>query len=155
VSRMIERIRDAALKRTISRRVLEALRDWFGVDESREKYISDCADWIFLAAKEDDEYVGFLCLKETGSATVELAVMGVLRAYHRKGLGSALFEEAKKIATEEGYSFMQVKTVKMGVYPDYDVTNRFYRSLDFQEFEVIPELWDEANPCQIYVMSLA
>ena len=155
MSRMIERIRDAALKRTISRRVLEALRDWFGVDESREKYISDCADWIFLAAKEDDEYVGFLCLKETGSATVELAVMGVLRAYHRKGLGSALFEEAKKIATEEGYSFMQVKTVKMGVYPDYDVTNRFYRSLDFQEFEVIPELWDEANPCQIYVMSLA
>ncbi len=26
--------------------------------------------------------------------------------------------------------------------------------LGFKEFEVIPTLWDEANPCQIYVMSL-
>jgi len=152
---MIEQITDTRLKRSISRRVLESLRNWFEVDESREKYIADCADWIFLAAKEGDEYVGFLCLKETGNATVELAVMGILREYHRRGLGRALFEEAKKIAAEEGYSFMQVKTVKMGVYPDYDITNRFYRSLGFQEFEVIREIWGEDNPCQIYVMSLA
>ncbi len=151
---MIEQIKNAELKRTISRKVLEALRDWFEVDESREKYIRECADWIFLAAKED-EYEGFLCLKETGSATVELAVMGVLKEYHRKGLGRTLFEEAKRIAIEGGYSFMQVKTVKMGVYPDYDITNRFYQSLGFQEFEVIKELWGEDNPCQIYVMSLA
>ena len=133
---MIEQIQDAALKRTISRNVLEALRDWFEVDESREKYISDCAGWIFLAAKEEDQYAGFLCLKETGRETVELAVMGVLREYHRKGLGTALFEEAKKTAKEKGYSFMQVKTVKEGVYADYDITNRFYRSLGFQEFEM-------------------
>ena len=151
---MIEQIVDADLKRTVSRKILEALRDWFEVDESREKYIKDCADWIFLAAKENDEYAGFLCLKETGRETVELAVMGVLKEYHRKGLGRALFEEAKKIAAE-GYSFMQVKTVKMGVYEEYDITNRFYLSLGFKEFEVIKELWGEDNPCQIYVMSLS
>ncbi len=151
---MIERIKNAELKRKISRKVLEALRDWFEVDESREKYIADCADWVFLAAKEEGEYVGFLCLKKTGNATAELAVMGVLKEYHRRGLGRTLFEEAKKIAAEEGYSFIQVKTVKMGVYPEYDMTNRFYRSLGFQEFEVIRELWGEDNPCQIYVMSL-
>ena len=98
---MIEQIKNAELKRTISRKVLEALRDWFEVDESREKYIRECADWIFLAAKED-EYEGFLCLKETGSATVELAVMGILKEYHRKGLGRTLFEEAKRIAIEGG-----------------------------------------------------
>ena len=49
---------------------------------------------------------------------------------------------------------MQVKTVKMGVYEDYDVTNRFYLSLGFAELEVIEELWGKENPCQIYVMSL-
>ena len=151
---MIEQIQDAALKKTISRNVLEALRDWFEVDESREKYILDCAGWIFLAAKEEDQYVGFLCLKETGRETVELAVMGVLREYHRKGLGRALFEEAKKTAKEKGYSFMQVKTVKEGMYADYDITNRFYQSLGFKEFEVIEEIWGKDNPCQIYVMSL-
>ena len=151
---MIGRINDRELKQKIARKVLEALHDWFEVDESREKYIADCADWIFLAAKEDGRYAGFLCLKETGRETVELAVMGVLKEYHRKGLGRALFEEAKKIATEEGYSFMQVKTVKMGVYEDYDRTNRFYLSCGFKELEVINEIWGDENPCQIYIMSL-
>lgn len=42
----------------------------------------------------------------------------------------------------------------MGVYDDYDATNRFYRSMGFQEYEVFPQLWDEANPCQVYVMAL-
>lgn len=80
--------------------------------------------------------------------------MGVLKEYHRNGLGRALFEEAKKTAVEEGYSFMQVKTVKMGVYEDYDITNRFYLSMGFEEFEVLEEYWDKDNPCQIYVMYL-
>lgn len=152
--KMIEQIKDSETKKTIARKILEALHDWFEVDESREKYIADCVNWIFLAAKEDDDYVGFLCLKETGDATVELAVMGVLKEYHRNGLGRKLFEAAKKIAGEEGYSFMQVKTVKMGVYEDYDITNRFYKACGFKEFEVIKEIWGEENPCQIYVMSL-
>lgn len=151
---MIEEIKDSTTKQAIARKVLEALHDWFEVDESREKYISDCANWIFLAAKEDDQYVGFLCLKETGDATVELAVMGVLKEYHRQGLGRKLFEAAKKIASEKGYSFMQVKTVQMGIYEDYDITNRFYKSCGFKELEVIKEIWGEENPCQIYIMSL-
>ncbi len=69
-------------------------------------------------------------------------------------MGRALFEEARDIVVELGYEFMQVKTVEMGHYDDYDATNRFYQSLGFKEFEVFPLLWDEANPCQIYVMSL-
>lgn len=151
---MIERIHDANTKMTIARKVLEDLRCWFEVDESREKYISESADQIFLAAKEEDGYAGFLCLKETGKYTVELAVMGVMKKVHRNGFGRQLFEAARNIAAEEGYSFMQVKTVKMGMYEDYDITNRFYLSCGFKEFEVIPELWGEENPCQIYVMSL-
>lgn len=49
---------------------------------------------------------------------------------------------------------MQVKTVQMGRYDEYDRTNRFYLALGFKEFEVFPTLWDEWNPCQIYVMAL-
>ena len=151
---VIEQIKDAEAKKKISREILEALRDWFGIDESREKYIADSAGWIFFAARTEDGYSGFLCLKETGKDTVELAVMGVLREYHRKGLGRALFEKARSAAACTGYSFMQVKTVRMGVYEDYDRTNLFYQSLGFREFEVIHELWGEANPCQIYVMAV-
>ena len=47
---------------------------------------------------------------------------------------------AKEKDWVEGYSFMQVKTVQMGRYENYDETNRFYRSLGFKEFEVFPEL---------------
>lgn len=151
---MVELIKDKETKSAIARSILESLREWFEVDESREGYIKDSADWIFLADKEDDKYAGFLCLKETGKSTVELAVMGVLKEYHRNGIGRALFEEAKKTATEAGYEFLQVKTVQMGMYEDYDITNRFYLACGFKEFEVINEIWGDENPCQIYVMSL-
>ena len=151
---MIEQIKDADTKRTIARNVLEALHDWFEVDESREQYIAESADQIFLAAKQDARYVGFLCLKQTGDATVELAVMGVLKEYHRSGLGRALVQEAERIAKDAGFSFMQVKTVRMGVYEDYDRTNLFYLSCGFRELEVIEAIWGAENPCQIYIKSL-
>ena len=151
---MIEQIFDKDEKRAISRKILESLKDWFEVDESREQYIRESADQIFIAAKENGEYLGFVCLKETGSDTVELAVMGVLKGHHRKGIGRQLFEKAKAIASSDGYSFMQVKTVQMGKYEDYDRTNLFYLSCGFKEFEVFPTYWDIDNPCQIYVMAL-
>ena len=80
--------------------------------------------------------------------------MGVRKEYHRKGIGGTLVSYAKRIAQEAGYSFLQVKTVQMGRYPEYDGTNRFYLAQGFKELEVFPNLWGEANPCQIYVMSL-
>lgn len=151
---MVREIKNKDEKITVSRSILESLKDWFEVDESREKYISESADQLFIAAEEDGKYVGFLTLKQTGNATVELAVMGVLKEYHRKGIGRQMFELARDTARSQGYSFMQVKTVAMGKYPDYDKTNLFYISCGFKEFEVFPDLWDEDNPCQIYVMAL-
>ena len=150
----IEIIENQQQKKEIVRAILEALPDWFGVPESREQYIAASADEILVAAMENGQPVGFLCLKETGKDTMELAVMGVLQPYHRQGIGRQMFQKAKEIAQEQGYSFLQVKTVRMGMYEDYDRTNLFYISLGFKEFEVFPELWDEANPCQVYVMSL-
>ena len=151
---MIRQITDPSEKEAASRAILEALRDWFEVDETREAYILGSRDLPFFAAFEGEKPVGFLCLKETGKQTVELAVMGVLKPYHRCGIGRQLFEAAAGYAREAGYLFMQVKTVKEGMYPNYDATNRFYRSLGFCELEVFPDLWDEANPCQVYIMNL-
>ncbi len=151
---MIRIVCSAEEKRRIARLILEALTDWFGIPEARENYIRESADEIMLASFDNDVPNGFLCLKETGMDTLELAVMGVLKEYHRKGIGRKLFEAAKQIAVEKGYSFLQVKTVQMGKYEEYDRTNLFYLALGFKEFEVFPTLWDECNPCQIYVMSL-
>lgn len=149
-----EQIYEPQMKETIVRKILEALPGWFAMEDGREQYIKESVEQICIGAVKDTEYVGFLCLKETGKDTLELAVMGVLKEFHRQGIGREMFMMAKKIAREKGYSFLQVKTVQMGKYKDYDDTNRFYISLGFKEFEVFPTLWDEANPCQIYVMSV-
>jgi GNAT superfamily N-acetyltransferase len=147
-------IKDDEKKKEISRTILESLTEWFEVTESREGYISDSPGKIFFAAYDGEKLVGFLYLKETGDATMELAVMGVLKEFHSQGVGRKLFESARKAAADAGYSFIQVKTVKMGMYEDYDRTNRAYIAWGFKEFEVFPEYWDAANPCQIYVMAL-
>ncbi len=138
----------------ISRYILEALPDWFGIEEPREQYIAESADQPFFVAEDHGKPVGFLSLKETGKSTVEIAVMGVLMPYHRQGIGRELFHAAKQYAKDHGYEFMQVNTVAMGHSEDYDSTNHFYLSLGFKEFEIMPTLWDEVNPCQIYVMSV-
>ena len=150
----IREISAASEKQKITREILEALPDWFGIEESREEYIKKSVDLTFYVAYDGNQTIGFICLKETGKDTAEICVMGVLKEYHRKRVGKALFEEAKKAAVRAGYSFLQVKTVQMGKYADYDATNRFYLSLGFKEFEVFPTLWDEWNPCQVYVMAL-
>lgn len=148
----IEKITDKDTKQKIVRKILEALPDWFGIPEAREEYIENSADQICIAAAEDGKPVGFLCLNETGKDTMELTVMGILQEYHRQGIGRALVMAAKETACSMGYSFLQVKTVRMGQYDIYDDTNRFYLDMGFKEFEVFPTLWDEWNPCQIYVM---
>ena len=150
----IRRLTDAAEKQAVTRLILGALPEWFGIPEAREEYIRESADKLFFAAADGEKPVGFLYLKETGHDTVELYVMGVLKAQHRTGVGRALVEAAKRAARESGYAFMQVKTVQMGKYAEYDATNRFYLALGFKEFEVFPHLWDEWNPCQVYVMGL-
>lgn len=151
---MIREIWNKEEKRVISRHILESLTEWFEMEAGRERYIAESADQIFIAAEENGAPVGFLCLKETGEDTVELAVMGVLKDCQRHGIGRQLVEKAKEIALEKGYSFLQVKTVQMGKYADYDRTNLFYLSCGFREFEVFPTLWDVENPCQVYVMAL-
>ena len=148
-------ITDSCEKMRIAREILEALPEWFGIPEARENYIKNSADQLFFTFRaESGEELGFLTLAPTGKDTVELAVMGVKKEHHREGIGRALFLAAKTAAREAGFSFLQVKTVRMGVYPEYDATNRFYLALGFKEFEMMPELWGEENPCQIYVMSL-
>lgn len=150
----IKQLTDSLEKQNVTRCILEALPDWFGIPEAREAYITESINKIFFCAYVKDRPVGFLYMKETGNDTVELYVMGVLMEFHRNGIGRELFRRAKKAASEKGYSFIQVKTVQMGQYEEYDRTNRFYLSLGFKEFEVFPTLWDEWNPCQIYIMSL-
>ena len=151
---MIKEIINEATKATIATQVLLDLPEWFGIPESTKDYIEKSQAMPFFAKYDKDQAIGFVSLKETSPYTVEIYCMGVLKSYHRIGYGHALLEVAKEYAIKHGYKLMQVKTVKEGKYAIYDKTNAFYKALGFYELEVFPTLWDEHNPCQIFVKSI-
>lgn len=154
VLRAIERIIDEDEKEKIASEILTGLPEWFGLPESRASYIAESRKLPFWAAFAGDCPIGFLALKRTSPDTAEVFVMGILKEYHRIGIGRALYGTFEEYARKIGCSFAQVKTVQMGHYPEYDRTNRFYTAMGFRELECFPTLWDSWNPCQVYVKYL-
>lgn len=150
----IKEVVDKHEKEAISRDVLYDLPEWFGMPESTEEYISDSQDKPFLACFVNDEPAGFVVLNATGKDCAEIFVMGIKKQFHRKGIGSFLNNAYEAMAKKLGYTYSQVKTVQMGHYKEYDITNRFYIAMGYKELECFPTLWDEWNPCQIYVKYL-
>ena len=141
-------------KKEIARTILEGLPEWFGIESSREQYIRQSASQIMIAACGSNGPAGFLCLAPTSSAALEIVVMGVKKTWQHQGIGTLLIEQAKRWGRDHHYSFLHVKTVAEGWYEEYDQTNRFYQKCGFQKLEVLPDLWDENNPCQIYIMTI-
>lgn len=150
----IKEVVDKQEKEIISREVLHDLPEWFGMPESTEEYISDSQDKPFLACFLNDEPVGFVVLNETSKDCADIFVMGIKKKFHRMSIGTVLNEAYEAMAKKLGYTYSQVKTVQMGHYKEYDITNKFYIAMGYKELECFPTLWDEWNPCQIYVKYL-
>lgn len=151
---MIFKIEDIIQKEEIARKILEELPEWFGLSESTAEYINCSKNMPFWISIEDNKIKGFIALKETSIYTVEIYVMGVLKEFHRDKIGTKLFKACYNYAKNQGYLYMQVKTVKDGCYDVYDKTNKFYKKIGFKELECFPTLWDEWNPCQVYIMAI-
>lgn len=149
---MIKHITDKKQIEEIVTDILNDLHDWFEDQVANKNYIETSKNGIFFADYENNKPRGFITLVPTSKYTLELHIMGVKLAYQRLGIGKKLFEIAKNYAKTQGYEFIQVKTVKEGVYPEYDATNKFYQKLGFKEVEVLDGLWDENNPCQLYII---
>jgi GNAT superfamily N-acetyltransferase len=141
-------------KREIATSILHALPDWFGIPESTQKYIDECSEKPFWSYRNGEQDIGFIALKETGPKAAEIFVMGVLKEYHRQGIGRMLFDAFCDYVKSAGYEFLQVKTVDAGCYEEYDRTRMFYERMGFTKLEVLPTLWDKWNPCLVMTMSL-
>lgn len=142
-------------KAQIASDILYQLPEWFGLPESTKTYIEDSKEMPFWAYFVQGKAIGFLALKETSTYTAEVYVMGVIKEYHRNGTGALLLRECEAYAVQSGYEFLQVKTVQKGRYEEYDRTNVFYERMGFRELECFKTLWDEWNPCQVYVKTVA
>ncbi len=148
---IIKEIVDIDEREKISREILNNLPEWFGMPESTEEYITDSQDKPFIACFMDNEAVGFVVLNSTSVDCADIFVMGIKKNYHRMGIGTKINDAYEKLAKKLGYTYTQVKTVQTGHYKEYDITNNFYKSVGYKELEVFPTLWDEWNPCQIYI----
>ena len=127
----IKEITDKKEKEIISRDILNDLPEWFGMPESTEEYIKDSQDKPFLACFIDNEAAGFVVLNATSKDCADIFVMGIKKKYHRMGAGRKLNAAYEEMAKKLGYTYSQVKTVKMGHYKEYDITNQFYISMGY------------------------
>lgn len=150
----IKEVIDKKEKEEISKEVLYDLLEWFGLPESTENYIIDSQDKPLLACYVNDEVAGYIVLNATSKDCADIFVMGVKKKFHRMGIGLKLNNAFEILAKKLGYTYSQVKTVKTGCYKEYDITNKFYIAMGYKELECFPTLWDEWNPCQIYIKYL-
>ncbi len=142
-------------KREVSSLVLSQLPEWFGIREATEWYIEASQHLPTLVAYLDGAAVGFLCLDETASSTVEIIVMGIIPKFHRQGIGRQLILEAQAWSMAQGYVYLQVKTLAES-HPDryYAMTREFYHSVGFVDVEVFDKLWNSEHPALQMILKL-
>jgi len=152
---VVKEINDDLIKSAITEKILRQLPEWFGIEESLLEYIENVKQKMFYAAYDGENVVGFICIKYHNQYTADIHLIGMLKQYHRRGIGKELVAVAEKKLVENGYKMFMVKT--LGESADYEFYNRtreFYRSVGFYPLEEFKEIWDEENPCLIMAKSL-
>ena len=152
---IIKEIFEPNEKSKICNTILRALPDWFGVEASIVDYAEQVKKMPFYAAVNDNKAVGFVAVKVHNEYSAEICVMGVLKEYHKQGIGKKLVEYCEKYCTDNKIEFLTVKTLdESAESEDYDKTRMFYQFMGFKPLEVFPLLWDEDNPCLFLVKYL-
>lgn len=143
-------------------RILHALPDWFEIESSILEYVEEAGELATFVAmpaaagtEKAGDAIGFLTVKPTSECALELHVMGVLQAWHRRGVGRALVDAAAAYARGQGNEILHVKTLAPS-HPDpgYALTRTFYLAMGFRPLEEIPEIWGPENPCLLLVRAL-
>ena len=139
----------------VCEKILRALPDWFGIEESLVQYVKDADAMPTLLAKDDNDVVGFLIINRHFPESVEIHCRGILPQYHRKGIGRLLITELENYLKAEGVKILQVKTVSADRdCRAYSNTRAFYKRVGFTPLEVFPNLWNKENPCLLLVKQI-
>jgi GNAT superfamily N-acetyltransferase len=136
--------------------LLRGLPDWFGIEDAIVEYRRVVDDLPAFVAEADGQAAGLLAVRPTSPAALELHVMAVRRALHRRGIGRALLERAADYARAEGYGLLHVKTQAPEIDDaGYAGTRAFYEALGFAPLEVFSQIWSPEDPCLVMVRPLA
>ena len=144
----IKEIKNPDKKSVICNDILRALPSWFEIESSIVDYSLQVKGMPFYAAFNDEKVVGFVALKIHNQYTAEVCVMGVLKEYHRQGVGKLLLESCDGYCNDNNIEYLTVKTLDESRESNsYRKTRLFYQSMGFRPLEVFPLHWDEDNPC--------
>jgi len=131
----------------VTRHILSALPTWFGIPESVDDYVATADRSPTIIASLGSTDVGVTTIVRHSEHAAEVFVMGVLPAYHRRGIGQAMLKHAEDTLSRDGVEFLQVKTLSPR-HPDegYKRTRAFYLAYGFRPLEEFPRLWSPDQP---------
>jgi ribosomal protein S18 acetylase RimI-like enzyme len=142
-------------KGEICRDILAELPDWFGIAAAVDDYVRTVDTLPMFACVEADAVLGFVSIKPHTRFAAEAYVLGVRRAWHRRGIGRRLFAHAEAHLRQRGCVYVTIKTLAPERPDDaYAATRRFYEALGFLPVETFPTLWGAHNPCLMMIKSL-
>lgn len=148
----IKRVEDLDEKTRITLEIMNALPEWFSPPEDIVNKSVIHREYPFIAAYDSGKAVGFAALKIHNRYTADVYNLGVLREYHRTGIGHQLMNACVQYCKENNYQFLTVKTLdESAVYEPYNGTRAFYKKEGFYPLEVFTCVWDEDNPCLFMV----
>lgn len=148
----IKEVENSDEKTRITLEIMNALPEWFSPPEDIVNKSVIHRDYPFVAAFDGGKALGFAALKIHNVHTVDIYNFGVLREYHRMGIGHQLMDACVEYCRAQGHRFLTVKTLdESAVYEPYNGTRAFYKKEGFYPLEVFTCIWDVENPCLFMV----
>jgi ribosomal protein S18 acetylase RimI-like enzyme len=144
----IREILNQDMKAQITLEIMNALPDWFSPPEDIIRKSEIHRDYPFFSAFDGKKAVGFVALKVHNIYTADIFNIGILKEYHRQGIGHQLVDACISYCKRNSYKFLTVKTLDASaIYEPYNRTRSFYQKEGFYPLEVFTTIWDEENPC--------
>ncbi len=139
-----------------TRRILEALPDWFGDPVAVDNYVSVTEDSAYgsLLAVGTAGVVGIALTRRHFREAAELHLIAVDPTQRRSGVGRALVEQVVSALQTDGGTLLSVHTVGPSFeHEPYAQTRAFYRSVGFTPLEEHDGI-DWSGPTLIMVRTL-
>lgn len=146
--------RDVQLQDDVAR-LLSTVPEWFGIDEANQSYVDDARHMETWSVRDDSgTVIGVTLIDRDFPTSADVHLTVVDRAWHGKGVGTAMIETIADACRADGVRLLQVKTLGPS-HPDvgYARTRHFYERCGFLPLEET-DLWGQDNPCLFMVMPL-